>query len=216
MPAMEGYENRHLTGYSHGACGIGLALLELSEVTGDRRFRETADQAIAYEQRWFSARHGNWPDFREMRLNTPESQWGYSVAWCHGAPGIALARLRAWQLSGDPAYRQQAETALRTTAASVGATGPGAGAWCLCHGTAGNADVLLSAASILDEPSWRQAAEQAALRGIDTYEGADLPWPPGVNGGVENPSLMLGTAGVGLFLLRVAAPDGVPSVLYFV
>jgi len=214
MPVMEGHENRHLTGYSHGASGIGLALLELAKLTGERTFRDTADRAMAYEQRWFSPRHGNWPDFREMRLNTPESQWPYSVAWCHGAPGIALARLRAWQLTEEPAYREQATIALRTTAAAVGATAPGSGAWCLCHGTAGNADVLLAGASILGEPAWRQAAEQAALRGIDTYENADLPWPPGVNGGVENPSLMLGSAGVGWFLLRVAQPD-VPSVLFF-
>jgi lantibiotic modifying enzyme len=74
--------------------------------------------------------------------------------------------------------------------------------------------VLLAGASTLGEPAWREAAEQAALRGIDTYENADLPWPPGVNGGVENPSLMLGSAGVGWFLLRVAQPD-VPSVLFF-
>ena len=214
MPEMDGYENRHLTGYSHGACGIGLALLELSTLAGDARFHDAGAQSIAYEQRWFSPQHGNWPDFREMRLNTPESQWAYSVAWCHGAPGIALARLRAWQLTEQPAYREQAMAALRTTAASVVATAPGAGAWCLCHGTAGNADVLLAGATALGEPSLRQAAEQAALRGIDTYENADLPWPPGVNGGVENPSLMLGSAGVGWFLLRLAT-DNVPSVLYF-
>ena len=214
MPPTEGCENRNLTGYSHGASGIGVALLELATITGDPTFGETARLAMAYEQRWFSPRHGNWPDFREMQLNTPESQWPYSVAWCHGAPGIALARLRAWQLTQQPAYREQAMTALRTTASTVAATAPGVGAWCLCHGTAGNADVLLSGSAVLGEASWRQAAEQAAMRGIDTYEHADLPWPPGVNGGVENPSLMLGTAGVGWFMLRLAIDD-VPSVLYF-
>jgi lantibiotic modifying enzyme len=211
---MEGFENRDLTGLSHGTSGIALALIELAKVTGDERFSVVADQAIAYEQQWFSPRHGNWPDFRELAPNTPEAQWNYSATWCHGAPGIALARLRAWQLTGRPEYRQQAETALRTTSATVEAAAPAAGSWCLCHGTAGNADVLLSGAEILGEPAWSVPARQAAMRGIEMYENGDLPWPPGVTGGVDNPSLMLGNAGTGWFFLRLAAPETVPSVLY--
>ena len=81
-------------------------------------------------------------------------------------PGIALARLRAWQLTGRAEYREQAEAGLRTTAASVGGAMPGMGTWCLCHGTPGNADVLLIGAEILgDAPV---LAQQAAIRGIET------------------------------------------------
>jgi lantibiotic biosynthesis protein len=213
MPAMPGYENRDLTGLSHGTSGIALALFELAKVTGDPRFATAATQAFAYEQRYFSGQHNNWPDFREMQANTPESQWGYSVTWCHGAPGIALARLRAWQITGRPEYRAQAEIALRTTAASLESSPMGMGSWCLCHGTAGNADVLLVGSEVLGDPAWQATAVRAASRGINTYEDGELPWPPGVNGGSENPSLMLGNAGVGWFFLRLADPLRVPSVL---
>jgi lantibiotic modifying enzyme len=213
MPDMDGYENRDLTGLSHGASGIALALFELAALTGEDRFNDVAAQGIAYEQRWFSPQHNNWPDFRELAANTPESQWGYSATWCHGAPGIALTRLRAWQLTGRAEYRQQAETALRTTAVQLESAAPGVGSWCLCHGTAGNADVLLLGSEILSDERWRTPAVQAAMRGIQTYEEADLPWPPGVNGGSENPGLMLGEAGVGWFFLRLVDPVTVSSVL---
>jgi lantibiotic biosynthesis protein len=215
LPEMPGYENRDLTGLSHGAAGIALALFELAHVTGDRRFDAAATQGFAYEQRWFSPQRSNWPDFREMMPNTPEAQWNYSATWCHGAPGIALARLRAWQLTGRPEYRAQAEIALRTTAASLENTPLGMGSWCLCHGTGGNADVLLVGSEILGDPAWQAVAVRAAQRGINTYEDGELPWPPGVNGASENPSLMLGNAGVGWFFLRLADSSRTPSVLLF-
>jgi hypothetical protein len=40
-----------------------------------------------------------------------------------------------------------------------------------------------------------------------------LPWPCGVPGGGESPSLMLGLAGIGHFYLRLYDPASVPSVL---
>jgi lantibiotic modifying enzyme len=215
MPQLPGTDARDLTGLSHGAGGVALALFELAAATGITPFADAAHRGFAYEQRYFSSRHNNWPDLREMAAGTPESQWGYSATWCHGAPGIALARLRAWQLTGVAEYRQQGEIALRTTAATVQSAAPGMETWCLCHGTAGNADVLLVGAEMLTQPSWSTLAHQAAIRGSETYEAADLPWPPGVNGGAENPSLMLGNAGVGWFFLRLAQPEETPSLLLF-
>ena len=162
-----GLDNRDLTGLSHGASGVALALFELAAATGELRFREAAERGFEYEQQYFSSRHNNWPDFRELMLNTPEAQWNYSLTWCHGAPGIALARLRAWQLTGRAEYREQAEAGLRTTAASVGGAMPGMGTWCLCHGTPGNADVLLIGAEILgDAPlmCWRSRQQSAVSR----------------------------------------------------
>ena len=80
-----GLDNRDLTGLSHGASGVALALFELAAATGELRFREAAERGFEYEQQYFSSRHNNWPDFRELMLNTPEAQWNYSLTWCHGA-----------------------------------------------------------------------------------------------------------------------------------
>ena len=37
------------------------------------------------------------------------------MAWCHGAPGIGLSRLRALELLADDRYRPAAEAAVRAT-----------------------------------------------------------------------------------------------------
>ncbi|HYP18471.1 MAG TPA: lanthionine synthetase LanC family protein, partial [Chloroflexia bacterium] len=50
-------------------------------------------------------------------------------------------------------------------------------------------------------------------RGMVQYGQQRMPWPCGVMGGGENPSLMLGLAGIGYFYLRLYDPDKVPSVL---
>jgi len=205
-----------LTGYSHGAAGIGLALLELAAATGDARFREGADQAFRYEAHWFDAQQGNWPDHRVFgdpaeAAALPPS---FSMAWCHGAPGIGLSRLRAWRLTGDPARLAEAHAALATTvrALEAGLAGPGYG-FSLCHGDAGNAELPLLAAEVLGEPAPALTAERVGWAGIERWGATGLPWPCGVPGGGETPGLMLGLAGIGHFYLRLYDPASTPSVL---
>ena len=53
-----------LCGISHGAAGIGWALLELFAATGDDRFRAGATGAFAYERSWLDQSAGRWPDLR--------------------------------------------------------------------------------------------------------------------------------------------------------
>ncbi|HET7463373.1 MAG TPA: lanthionine synthetase LanC family protein [Longimicrobium sp.] len=204
-----------LTGYSHGAAGIGLALLELGAATGDERFCHAAEAAFRYEAAWFDARQGNWPDHRvfgDPRQAPATPQFG--MAWCHGAPGIGMSRLRAWQLTGSAARLEEARVALATTvrALEAGLQAPGQG-FSLCHGDAGNAELPLLAARVLDAPEHAHVAERVGWAGIERFGAPGLPWPCGVPNGGETPSLMLGLAGVGHFYLRLYDPEGVPSVL---
>jgi lantibiotic modifying enzyme len=55
--------------------------------------------------------------------------------------------------------------------------------------------------------------EQVGEQGIEKIEHQDLRWPCGVTDGDETPNLMLGTAGIGYFYLRLYDPGNVPSVL---
>jgi lantibiotic modifying enzyme len=205
-----------LTGYSHGAAGIGLALLELAAATGDTRFRQGADEAFRYEAQSFSPQHGNWPDHRVF--GDPAAAAGlppsYSLAWCHGAPGIGLSRLRAWTLTGDAARLAEARAALATTvrALEAGLAGGGYG-FSLCHGDAGNAELPLLAAEVLGDPSPAATAERIGWAGIERHGAPGLPWPCGVPNAGETPGLMLGLAGIGHFYLRLYDPAGVASVL---
>jgi lantibiotic modifying enzyme len=204
---------RHLTGFSHGTAGIGWAFLELHAVTGESRFRDAALGAFQYERTHYSAEHENWPDFRDY-LRPPGSPPGlaFAMAWCHGAPGIALSRLRAWRLTRDLRARQEAEVAVATTQRALDAADPAQSGFSLCHGCAGNADILLEADRELDVPGLRQAAEKVAQRGLELFESPRLPWPCGLHGAGESTNLMLGTSGIGYFYLRLADP-AIPTVL---
>ncbi|HEX8721578.1 MAG TPA: lanthionine synthetase LanC family protein [Pyrinomonadaceae bacterium] len=206
-----------LTGFSHGAAGIGWALLELWKATGEVRFRVAAEQAFAYERQWFDPRQENWPDFRGLYDSWGgggAAQPGFMTAWCHGAPGVGLSRLRAYALTGEEVYRREAEAALRTTSRALAApAAQGQANYSLCHGNAGNAELLVYAARALGEDSHRQLAEQVGLAGIDLYRKSQSPWPCGVLQGGETPGLLLGLAGIGHFYLRLHDPVAVPPVL---
>ncbi|HUC85356.1 MAG TPA: lanthionine synthetase LanC family protein [Candidatus Acidoferrales bacterium] len=204
-----------LTGFSHGAAGIAWALLELYQATGDPRWRGAAEDGFRYERRWFNPLEGNWADLRifDQAAFNPSAPPPCSMAWCHGAPGIALSRLRAWEILNDDVYRQEAEAALRATAKSLETQGsPGSGNFSLCHGVAGNAESLLCASQGLD-PGYARTVEAMADRGIQSYQVPRAAWPCGVNGGGETPNLLLGLAGIGYFYLRLSNPESIPSVL---
>jgi lantibiotic modifying enzyme len=203
--------HRNLTGFSHGAAGIGWAFVQLFEATGEARFRNAAEQAFRYERSFYSAENENWPDFRDF-LRAPGSPPAFGVAWCHGAPGIALSRLRAWRVTDAPEARKEADIALRTTRRTLESPGAAISGFSLCHGCAGNADVLLEGHRDLGAPELREAAEKTGHAGIDQFESARLPWPCGVPGAGETACLMLGIAGIGYFYLRLANP-AVPTVL---
>jgi lantibiotic modifying enzyme len=203
-----------LTGYSHGAAGIGLGLLELHAKTGDPRFREAGLGALTYEDHWFSAQRGNWPDLRSWAHGVPLDQqpvWGGS--WCHGAPGIGLARARAMSLVPDERPRLVANlrVAVETTrqllrhgVAERDAT--------LCHGTSGLGETLLYAGLALPDDGYRADALALGEQLLDVLEVRGA-WLSGVASGGPSPTLMLGDAGVGYFLLRLCEPGRVPSVL---
>lgn len=76
-----------LTGFSHGAAGIGASFARLALVSGVESFANGARQAVAYERSVFNSERCNWPDFRN--INDPHE---FMLSWCHGAPGILLSR----------------------------------------------------------------------------------------------------------------------------
>jgi type 2 lantibiotic biosynthesis protein LanM len=206
----KGPGTRPLAGFSHGAAGVAWALLELAAWSGEGRFRAAAHAAIAYERTLFSAEAGNWLDLRERPDAGPagEGSARCMTAWCHGAPGIGLARLRSLPHLDDATIRAEIGTALATTLAE----GFGRNL-SLCHGDLGNLEFVVQAGERLDDPRWRLRADRLAaqiLESID-HEG----WRCGVPLGVESPGLMTGLAGIGHGLLRLAEPARVPSVLVF-
>lgn len=193
-----------LTGLAHGAAGVGWALLELwAHRPDDVWLTDLAEQAFAYEDSIFDSAEQNWPDLRHYhswraaRLMPPP----YQVAWCHGAAGIALSRLRAFEITGVTLFAKTAKIAGASVQRSVrdraiAAEAPSG----LCHGLAGNADVLetlrLRLGMSAFAPAVARMAEETTARVIGLkHDGGRKLLDPG---------LMLGTAGLGAFLLYAA------------
>jgi hypothetical protein len=213
-PADGTWRGRNLLGYAHGASGIGHALLELSAATGDPVFRHGAEQAWLYERRFFHPPSRNWADFRLPAEDPgPDAPLPWvprtRTAWCSGAGGIGLARTRGALLLGDPVLRREVEVAVQAVRARIRPPGFNAS---LCHGASGTAELLAHAADALGDPTLRKAAGTLAGEMCREFELAGHPWPCGTRGGRSDPGLMVGEAGMGHLLLRLAEPS-IPSVL---
>lgn len=208
------YRN-NLTGLSHGAAGAGYALLELFHVTGETQYLAAAQGAFEYERSWFNAEKGNWPDLREAGIRRSRlAPLSFSTFWCHGAPGIGLTRLRAYEILNEASSKSEARTATNTTYHMVkSAIRNGNVNYSLCHGLAGNAEVLIYAHKVLGE-QWAQKSKLAfavAEAGVDEFGKKNEAWSSSANQG-KTPGLLTGLAGIGYFYLRLRNPE-IPSIL---
>lgn len=208
-----------LTGYSHGNAGYAVALAKLFEATGNEEYYAAAAGALVYEQLNFSDEHQNWYDLREVdgKAGPPSTM----TAWCHGAPGIGIARRLSLNVLGDPAAHNDLRIAAATTRAflerrldvpDLPAT--------YCHGVVGNLDCLL----FMGDPEHYAADVQMAisamthrakLYGTDARQAWSHPfleWPIG-RPGYDDLSLLKGLAGTGHFLLRLHSGFAVPTAL---
>ena len=212
-PAPQAAREHGRCGMAHGASGAAWALLALFEEGGDPRHREAAERALAYERGWYDAQQGGWPDLRGIERRERRGTFDPPLAagWSDGAPGIALVRLRAWRILADERSREEAQTALRATAAQAerDLLAPGAD-FSLARGLGGAADVLLLGAQLHPDGAVlaRRAAEIAASRHAASLDG----WPCAAAGGGLAPGLLAGHAGIGLLYLRLH-DRAVPSPL---
>ena len=207
----------HLCGLSHGAAGIGWALLELFAATREDRFRAGASGAFEYERSWLETGSGTWPDLRAPGQRRGVTRWEPSPtvgSWCHGEGGIALTRLRAVEVLDDETWAQDAAIALETTRRDLAGRLPHEiEDLTLCHGAAGSADVLLCGGAALGERR-RDAVALAYDLGrvsLERHDGTGTEWPCGVAGGTT-PSLFQGLSGIAWWFLRLHDPT-IPSPL---
>ncbi len=196
-----------LTGFSHGAAGIAYALLRSHEVTQDAVFREAAEEAIAYERSLFSPTKGNWPDLRSFALI--DGKPTYMTSWCHGAPGIGLARLGSLAILDTPEIREEIAVALNTTLqfGLQNIDHP-------CCGNCGRMEVLLIAAQKLLRPDLLETVKKQTSGIVARAKKVGrFHLFPQFPQNVYNPGFFQGTAGIGYELLRLSYPDLLPSVL---
>lgn len=221
-----------LCGFSHGAAGIGFVFLELGHYFQNETFYFIARQAFLYERYFFNQakKQKNWLDMRRGIYSNDDYQehkkaflegdmdfftrGGDMNAWCHGAAGIGLSRLRAFQLLKNPIYKNEVQLAVdKTILTDIKSSNPNP-LFILCHGSGGNAELFIYAYQIFRDKKYLSMAEKIALNTLAYHEkhnhylaGYRAP------GAGEDRSLFMGNAGVGYFLLRLADPFHVPSIM---
>lgn len=199
--------SRVLAGFSHGIAGIAWALLELFQATGKERFRETAMAALVYERSLFCKEQGNWPDLREYdEHEAGDPHTSFPVAWCHGAVGIGLARLRSKRSVHDDEINHELAVALETTLKH----GFG-GNHSLCHGDMGNLELLIQGKELMHRPDIEEAINRVTTQIMYELDRGNRICATPLR--VETPGLMTGISGIGYGLLRLAEPHLVPSIL---
>jgi type 2 lantibiotic biosynthesis protein LanM len=195
-----GRDGQSLAGVSHGVAGIAYALDRLGDAAGVERFESTARESLAYEHRLFEPARDNWPDLRGDGRS-------FSVGWCHGRPGIGLARLGMLENHDHGPLRQDLDRALRgIDDGTVQAVDH------VCCGNFGRVECLLEVGTTLgrERPIRRArslaaaAVERTAERGRFTVTWQTDHW--------YNPTFFQGEAGIGYTLLRLDNPE-LPCVL---
>ncbi len=206
-------DHRLLAGFAHGSAGIAYALIRLYEATGTRRYLEAALRAHRYERAVYSAAHKNWPLVRSAG-HLPGNVAVTMTAWCHGAPGIGLARslVRDIIVREDPEVADEVDIALTTTAEFAGNPGDH-----LCCGNIGRCDVLFTAGRHLGrQPIVEAATKLATAVEADALSRGYFQFvSPGSEYLVFEPTFFQGLSGIGYQFLRLAAPSRLPSVLAF-
>jgi len=206
----QGFGGSPLNGMSHGAAGFAYALASLAAASGREQFADAAAECIAFEDRTYDPARHNWPDLRVP------GQPVWPCQWCHGAPGIGLARLATARRIGANAALDAKLGGTRVAADIDNAVESVKQAWpgqldTLCCGTLGGIEFLCEAA---DRAGAREISELAARRLAAVLASAaatgDYRWNSGKR--QFNLGLFRGLAGVGYTLLR-RVDRSLPNVL---
>jgi type 2 lantibiotic biosynthesis protein LanM len=198
----QGSGPRGLNGMSHGAAGFAYALTSLAQATGRQEFAQAAAECIAFENSNYDGERHNWPDLRDA------GGLSWPCQWCHGAPGIGLARIAISRLrgTGDARLAADIENAVegvtqgRATAVDT-----------LCCGVLGSVEFFCEAGDALGREDLRALAGERLAAVLRTAAAAgDYRWNSGK--GRFNLGMFRGLAGVGYTVLR-RVDGALPNVL---
>lgn len=197
----QGSGERGLNGMSHGAAGFAYALASLAAATGRTDFVQAAMECVAFEDASYDAVRHNWPDLR-----SDEPHW--PCQWCHGAPGIGLARLGTARTGKLDAQVAAADIRRAVEGVEQGRATP---VDTLCCGTLGTVEFFCDAADGLERGDLRGIAAQRLMDVVERAAATgDYRWNSGKR--QFNLGLFRGLAGVGYTLLR-RVDGSLPNVL---
>ena len=187
--AWRGPDGRFLSGLSHGASGIALALCRSNVPSAMAACRE----AVAFEASTYCLKAGNWPDRRFDQLR-------FGLGWGHGAPGIGLARLTMAKAGLD--VEEDLDRALRAIDSFRGES--------FDYIVSGRASHLVFAHEcflLRSDPASRALRDKVLAKLLERGEVTGcFSVPLGGRGLLVRPGLFNGLAGIGLALLHASEP----------
>jgi type 2 lantibiotic biosynthesis protein LanM len=194
-----------LNGMSHGYAGISYALSRLGNESGMSEFSKFAKKLIVLENKTYCKTHHNWPDFRIGMYSN--NNW--SCQWCHGATGIALARIGTVQKGKHtpigPVYNDINAAILKVKELPSNLSDS------LCCGYLGNIELLKEASKFFNRPELTDdAINLLYLRYLHKEAIGSYQWECGPS--KYNIGLFKGLAGVGYTMLRMIDAE-LPNIL---
>ena len=176
-----------MAGMAHGNSGILMPVISLWKITGEEKYERLAEQIWQYEEYVYDERINNWTDLRSAEEQRDDIG---PVAWCHGAGGILLSRLKCCEDLQDDMWRERFGRDISRACAKLSRYWK-RDSFSLCHGIYGNLMIL----------------ERAAKK---------VYWPAGnvklLPQEKINPGLMNGYGGILYFLLKQEIP-ALPDIL---
>lgn len=193
------------TGMAHGHAGIAYALYRLAAHSDQSKpFRQAADQAIAYENQYYSPAENRW-------TATP-SDSAPRYAWCNGDGGIGAARAASLRYAESDTLRRDVQRVQSGFSWLSSDLPPNDS---LCHGSFSVA-VFGHACTVSGIDDLEHHVTDITRRVIarDRQHGhLQLPFRGRTD--LLPTGLFNGIAGIGYMVLRAVAPDTLPSVALF-
>lgn len=198
-----------LAGMSHGTAGIIYALTRLWDYTKNDYTLNAIKKGLEFEQTLYDQTYKNWRDERHFKGEKISDKNIYTVAWCHGAPGILLGRIGMLSICDDKCKTlilQDIRNAIETVYHNGISNNN-----CLCHGNIGNTEIIQEYCKKLGDKNFEidikkirkeivgSIAQDKCLGGSSLY-------------GYYSLGFMNGMSGIGYSLLRDLSED-LPCVL---
>lgn len=200
------HEDYPLTGFAHGNAGISLALFKLWHYSGLDEFKILAQQALAYENSRYSKQLNNWLDDRGFNRDSGEKKLN-PIAWCHGAAGILLSRMYAYDFVPE-GLKTELLNDMNKAAEAIFNAGILQNN-CLCHGNCGNFEIL---AYYVRKYCPDRVKECESYWNFIIGQVLDKNWKCELPTAYENASFMIGVSGIGYAILR-HMDNSLPEIL---
>ncbi len=192
------------TGFAHGVAGILYFLIRCDQHYPNSEIQKAWRHGLDWLDRMGSGQEAS-PICSWAVDNTGDESW---FRWCHGAPGISLTYLAAFEATNNPVYAEKARSALAHFEANVRLTN-----YSTCCGLAGLGEIYLSAWQTLgndkDLIRARRLGETLSSLAVPTA-GNGLVWKVD-NSPSATSDLMCGSGGVVHFLSRLYDQSSPPT-----